>query len=40
MSFSPAGGANNAPLNSLAGFEGPIRGGGIEIKKERRGKGK
>jgi len=34
MSFSPAEGANSAPPNALAGFEGPLSGQGKE-----RGKG-
>ena len=35
MSFFPLGGANSAPPNTLAGFEGPLRGG-----RGKRGKGR
>jgi len=34
VSFSPAGGASSAPVNHVAGFEGPLRGGG------KRGRGR
>ena len=41
MSFSPAGGADSAPLNSFAGFNGKLWGEDRRGKgKERRGKGK
>jgi len=36
MSFSPAGGANRAPPNSLAGFDGHFE-AGKESGKERKG---
>jgi len=40
MSFSFAGGTNNAPSNPLAVFEGPFRGGERQGEREGRGKGK
>jgi len=36
MSFSPVGGANNASVNPVAGFEGPLRGRGKRREREGR----
>jgi len=41
VSFSPAEGANGAPLNPLTGFEGSLQGGERErLREEREGKRK
>jgi len=37
MSFPPLEESNSAPSNLLAGFEGPLRGGGKRRKKRRKG---
>ena len=40
MSFSPAGEANGAPPNPLAGFERPLRGRGKGGEKRSKGGGR
>jgi len=34
MSFSPSGGTKSASPSHLAGFEGPLRGGERDVKRE------